>query len=268
MPTISTDFILVPGPGVLGWQPYTATTANQFMQLRTFGATTGMRISTTRETLDFDEGTPSTAVVTDVIRESGEAEITVAEKAVDDLINELGYGTVTAVNATTAEEDDFHLFLVAYGWQVIPQVRYTMMNTVAVVLASATGTTYSGTTDYETGNVEGRLAIRRRSGSTIADRAEVIATVNYDTPSSRHITLGGSNSLSFVHLCHVKEMRPGVSPGRCEITYMYKAGTSGEVVEEFPKDSHAERSVKFKLLADTTRSAGDRLWKKVQENAA
>lgn len=270
MPTICADYILVPGPGVLMYQPYTSVTANQFKQPRTFGATTGMRISTTRETLDFEEGTPAATVVTDVIRETGEVEIMVAEKDVDNLIRELGYGTVVDVNATTDNDTAFHLFLVEYGWQVIPQVRYDMVSTVAVTHATTTATTYSGVTDYEYGNVEGRLAVKRISGGTITNRQEVIVNVNYDTPSYRYITLGGSNSLTYVHLIHVKQLRNENDPTafRGEITYMYKAGTSGEVVEEFPKDSHAERSVKFKLMADTTRTAGDRIWKKVQENAA
>lgn len=262
MPVIDTNYILIPGAGTLLWQTYTTTLANQFKSMRTFGGTGGVKITTTRETLDYDEGTPASNVVRDVVKESGNVEILLIEKTLEDLVVELGYGTVTTVNATLANDTNYTLWLRSTGWQLVGEVRYDMYNTVVVTSVDATPVTYDLDQDYQIGQVEGTLAIARLSGGDITDGEQVTVAVNYDTPAQKSLTMGGSNTISYVHLMHIKTLRDGV---KREVTKVYKAGIAGDVVEDFPKSAHAERTVNFAMLADSTRTAGDRLWVKTQD---
>lgn len=263
MPVIDTNYILIPGSGTLLWQAYTDVVADQFTKMRTFGGTGGVKITTNRETLDYEEGNPSSPAVRDVIKETGSVEILLIEKTLEDLVVELGYGTVTEEAAQTDVTATHTLWLRSTGWQLIPQVRYGSDTALTVSSVDTTPVVYSAVTDYKTGNVEGCLAIARLSTGTIDDNEEVSVAVTYDVASRKYITMGGANTIQYVHLMHVKTLRDGV---RREITQMYKASIAGEVVEDYPKGAHAERTVTFGLIADSTRSAGDRLWKKYQEN--
>lgn len=266
MPTIDSDMIFVPGPGILQWQPYTATAANQFKQMRTFGATGGLKITTTREIIQWEEGAPLQAVVRDVIRESGSVEIILAEKSLNDLVVELGDGTVVDEVADDAVTETHHLFLRGYGWQVLPGVRYgsvahpTTIN--SVVSVDTTPITYTDPEDYDTGQVEGSLAIKRVVDSDIKDGEEIVVSVTFDQPARKSLTMGGRNALSYMHLMMTKRFRDGV---KREMTKIYKATTNGTIEENYSKDNYNERTCTFAILADTTRSEGDMLWVKYQE---
>lgn len=266
MPTIDSDMIFIPGPGILQWQPYTADTSIQFKQMRTFGATGGLKLTTTREIIQWEEGAPLQAVVRDVLRESGAVEIILAEKSLNDLVVELGDGTVTEEIADNAVNEVHHLFLRGYGWQVLPGVRYgsiahpTTIN--SVVSTDTTPVSYTETDDYEIGQVEGSCAIKRVVGSDIADGQEVIVDVTFDQPARKTLTMGGRNALSYMHLMMTKRFRDGI---RREMTKIYKSTTNGTIEENYSKDGYSERTCTFNIIADTTRSEGDRLWKKFQE---
>lgn len=267
MATIDSNFIFIPGPGILARQAYTATLANQFKQMSSFGATGGLKITTNREIIEWEEGSPLQIVVRDVLREKGEVEIILAEKALDDLVVELGDGTVVSENADAAVTEIHHLWLRGYGWQILPGVRAsttahpTTINSVTSV--DATPVTYT-TTDYQAGNLEASLAISRVSGTTtIEDGEEVIVNVTFYQPARKYLSAGGRNNLAYNHLHTTKQFRDGI---RREFTQCYKSTTSGSVEENYSKTGYSERTVKFTLISDTTRSIGDRLWRKYQES--
>lgn len=259
--TIDTDYIFVPGPGVLLWQTYTAVTANQFKQMRTFGATGGITITTTREIIGYSEGTPETDVVRDVIKESGVVEILLAEKSLEDLTTEFGYGTVSTAAGGAVASEEHHIWLRSDGYHLIAGVPAS--GTISTVVSTdTTPVSYTVTTDYLSGTVEATLAIKRVTTGSITDGQEVVVTVAYTRPARKYLTMGGANSITYNHLMHHKAFRDGVLR---ELTYIYKASTNGEVVENYNKRDYSERTVRFSMIADTTRTAGDRLWDKRQE---
>ncbi len=264
MPTIESDYIFIPGPGVLQRQVYTSTVANQFKQMATFGASNGQKITTNREIIEFDEGTPAEVVVRDVVSEKGAVEITLLEQALEDLTVELGDGTVVDEVAASGISETHHLFLRGYGYQLLAGVRAD--GTISsLVSTDTTPVTYSGTTDYQTGTVEGTLAVARIGGTTtIADGEEVVVTVTYNRPARKYLSFGGRNAIAYNHLLSTKVFRDGV---RRELTYCYKGSTSGQVENNYNKSGYSERTCTFDLMADTSRTAGDRIWRKYIENA-
>lgn len=264
MPTIESDYIFIPGPGVLQRQTYTTVTANQFKRMSTFGATGGQKLTTNREIIEYAEGTPAQVVVRDVVSEKGNIEITLLEQALEDLTVELGDGTVVDEIAAAGTSETHHLFLRGYGYQLLAGVRAD--GTIsAITSADATPVTFSGTTDYTTGNVEGTLAVARISGTTtITDGEEVIVTVTYNRPARKYLSFGGRNAIAYNHLLMTKVFRDGV---RREFTFAYKGSTTGTVENNYNKSGYTERTCNFGLMSDTTRTSGDRIWRKYIENA-
>lgn len=278
MPTIDSNYIFIPGPGVLARQTYTATIANQFMRMSTFGATGGLKVSTNREIVEWEEGSPLQVVVRDVLREKGEVEIILAEKSLDDLVVETGDGTVVSEDTQTITSEVHHLWLRNFGWQIVPgvpaggltnaQTGVVSPTTTIVSLTSATATPipYTVDVDYQVGNVEGSLAISKLSGTTtITEGEEVILTVTYTLPPRKYLSMGGRNNLAYNHLYSTKIFRDGVNR---EYTRFYKSTTSGTIEENYSKTGYSERTCKFALLSDTTRTVGDRIWRKFQETPA
>ena len=270
MPTIDANYIFIPGPGVLMRQTYTSTIANQFKRMSTFGATGGLKIMTNREIIEWEEGSPLQVVVRDVLREKGEVEIILAEKALEDVLVELGDGTVVQEDASAAVTEEHHLYLRGYGWQIVPGVRYgttahpTTINTLTS--ADATPVPYTVDDDYQIGNVEGTLAVEIVPDGAIDPGddsvVEVIINVTFYQPKRKYLSCGGRNNLAYNHLKTTKLFRDGI---RREFVECYKSTTSGTLEEDYSKTGYSERTCKFALISDTTRTIGDRLWRKYQE---
>ena len=242
------------GSGILQFQTYTATEADQFMKLIDFGAQRDTKIVTERTKATFEEGTPKQIVVEDITSEKVTIECTFSEMSPDEIIARLGVGSKTNVVADASHSETEYKTLTGTAWEML---RGKDGASFVVTSQDATPVTYTVDVDYEMGTKEGSDAIRRISGGAIEDGEQIKIVYTWDKPELDYIKFGGSNSTTYYHMRHVNKLRDA-----CRIIHeFWKVGVGGKNEFNFQTDNYGSTTCTFTCLADTSQTEGDQYYR-------
>lgn len=249
------------GSGILQFQTYTATVADQFKSLIDFGAIKDVKIKTERTKVTFDDGTPQIAVVEDVSKETVTIEAILGEKSPREKLVRLGTGSITPVVASASQSGTEHKILTATAYEALKCKGGT---SIVVVSQDATPVTYTADSDYTVGTKEGCDAICRIEGGRIEDGEEVTVTYQWDIPAYDKITFGGANTLTYYHMRHIKQLRNGDRI----FTDFQKVGPAGTDEDSFLSTDYGTTTATFTALADTAKTEGAQIYEKRYEKAS
>lgn len=264
--TKNSNFITL-GSGILQFQPYTATEADQFQKLIDFGSQKDTIIKSNRAKQKFEEGTPKQTVVEDVTSEEVTIESSFAEMSPEEIVARLGFGTITdQVADASADEEEYKTlsgtaFEMLYGKGTLTSVVVTSLDATPVTYTLSTDGGLTG--DYLMGTKEGSAAIRRTSASTIEDGEQVKVSYTWSKPAMRYIGFGGSATLQYYHMRHVKNLRDG----KRVIHDFWKVGPGGANEFNFTTDNYGVTKVTFTALADSSKTEGEQFYRVYYEEA-
>lgn len=264
--TKNSNFITL-GSGILQFQPYTSTEADQFKRLIDFGAQKDTVIKSNRTKQKFEEGTPKQPVVEDITAEEVTIESSFAEMSPEEIIARLGFGSKTNQVADASADEVERKTLTGTAFEML--YGKGTLSSVVVTSLDATPTTYTVSTDggvtgdYVMGTKEGSAAIRRTSVSTIEDGEQVQVAYTWSKPEMDYIGFGGSSSLQYYHMRHVKSLRDG----KRIIHDFWKVGPGGANEMNFQTDNYGVTKATFTALADSSKTEGEQFYRVYYEQA-
>jgi len=177
-----------------------------------------------------------------------------------------GMDTYTAVAASPVSVSDEPHTLTGTGLVRLDHKNGAGTEVSTIVVTDASSNPTDRNTDYIIGiDEEGYTCIGRVSGSTAITTGEgVLVDYSYTPSASRDLSSGGLNSIS----PRVVRLTNTNSAGKkFEIT-VYSATSEGGIKLDFPADDGEEPmmpEITLKGVVDTTRTAGDQLFKIVDE---